>query len=88
VVKLVGYQVDFSRLESGLFLFNHDCQTTMAVAVREFGDMYSGPVFEERKTGTAECPGFCLERHTLNNCSNRCECAYVREIIQKIKQAQ
>jgi hypothetical protein len=36
-------------------------------------------------TGTAECPEFCLHRSKLNPCPAKCECAYIREIIQAIK---
>jgi hypothetical protein len=40
---------------------------------------------EERKTGTEECPGYCLHQDELQPCPARCECAYVREIIQIIR---
>ncbi|MDD3618274.1 MAG: hypothetical protein RBR09_00445 [Desulfobulbaceae bacterium] len=86
-LKLNGYQADFDDLESGLFLFTHTvdgCCTTMAVRVRDFIDLYSGDKFEQRKTGTEECPGYCLYRDRLEPCGARCECAFVREIIQII----
>ena len=82
---IIGYQVDFERLAEGLFLFNHSCGTTLTVRAGGFRDLYEGPVFSERLTGTAQCPEFCLHRSKLNPCPAKCECAYIREIIQAIK---
>lgn len=81
-VSIVGYQVHFEDLKAGFFLFNHSCNTTFALKVEDFQDLYAGPVFEERKTGSDECPGFCLKEHSLEPCKAKCECAFVREIIQ------
>jgi hypothetical protein len=84
--KLVGYQVDYRQLKEGIFLFNHSCGTTMALAADTFADLYGGPVFSEQKTGSEECPGYCHQKEELKACTLQCECAYVREIIQIIKQ--
>ncbi|MGE5280025.1 MAG: hypothetical protein ACM3L6_04700 [Deltaproteobacteria bacterium] len=85
-VKLLGYQANFEELELGLFLFNHEtCGTTLALEVRDFGGLYDGPVFEERKTGTAECPSYCLRQDNLDACPSHCACAYVRQIIQIVR---
>lgn len=85
-VQIVGYQVNPKYLKSGLFLFNHlTCGTTMAIEVRPFADLYDGPVFEENLRGTSECPEHCLYKDDLQRCPAKCECAYVREIIQIIK---
>ncbi|NLF38501.1 hypothetical protein GX586_03600 [bacterium] len=83
-LKLVGYQVNFEHLSDGLFLFNHFCETTIAVPASSFCHLHKGPIYSERATGTAACPGFCLYRDNLNACPARCECAYVRAIIQRI----
>ncbi len=32
-VEIVGYQVNFEELAAGYFVFNHSCETSMAVAV-------------------------------------------------------
>ena len=84
-VKLVGYQPRFEALKTGLFLFNHRCGTTIAIQAGEFEDLYHGPIFENRATGTEECPGYCLIKDELRPCPAQCECAFVREIIQIIK---
>ena len=83
-VQLVGYQVDFEELIAGLFLFNHACGATLAIAAAAFRDLYDGPVFSGRRTGTPECLGHCLHESDLAPCPAQCECAYVRNIIQVI----
>jgi len=87
-VQVIGYQVDFDDLELGLFYFNHDrsdCRTTLAVHAKFFTDLYNGEIFHERLTGTAACPGHCLYHEDLEPCPLHCECAYVRETLQIIK---
>ena len=85
-LDFVGYQVDFANLELGYFLFNHlTCQSTIGVHAGLFKDLYDGPIFSERKTNTENCPGYCGDREILNPCSEECECAYVREIIQIVR---
>lgn len=84
-VTIVGYQVHWEELELGLMYFNHTCGTTMAIQVSEFTDLYDGPVFTGRATGTDACPGHCLHRGNLRPCPARCECAYIRAVIQAIK---
>ncbi|GAB4485824.1 MAG: hypothetical protein OHK006_12580 [Thermodesulfovibrionales bacterium] len=85
-IVMVGYQVDFRDLTMGLFLFNHrPCKSTLALRAGDFRDLYNGPVFVERKTGSESCPGHCLHHDNLKPCPAACECAFVREIIQIVK---
>lgn len=84
-LEIVGYQVNFANLEEGLFLFNHSCKTTLAIRAGAFKDLHDGPVVAERATGTEACPGHCLHRYDLNPCPAQCECNYVREVIQIIR---
>ncbi len=84
-VFLVGYQVNFVAIKEGFFLFNHICGTTFTVGVKDFADLYQGPVFSEKMTGSETCPGHCLHKSNLESCPAECECAYVREILQMIK---
>jgi len=88
-VTLVGYQVNFGALELGALLFNHvvaGCGSTISLEAGRFRDLYNGPVFEERLTGSSPCPGYCLRQGDLDPCPARCECAYVRDILQIVKQ--
>ena len=83
-IVLIGYQVNFNELAVGIFLFNQSCQTTLAIHANDFKDLYDGPIFTERASGSEECPGYCLLQYELCPCPAQCECAYVREIIQLI----
>lgn len=85
-IELVGYQANFSQLELGYLLFNHlSCESTIAVHAGLFKDLYSGPIFAQRLTGTEGCQGFCKDSVALEPCDQKCECAYVREILQIIR---
>ncbi len=84
-VSIIGYQVNFNVLKAGLFLFNHSCKGTFAIEVKPFADLYDGPIFSERATGTDDCPGYCLRKENLDLCPAKCECAFVRHIIQLFK---
>lgn len=83
---MIGYQVNFEHLNLGLLLFNHlECGTTLGIPAGNFKDLYNGPVYSERMTGTEACPEYCLHENQLRPCPNQCECAYVREILQTIQ---
>ena len=85
-LDFVGYQVNFSNLELGYFLFNHlTCHSTIAVHAGLFSDLYDGPIFSERRTDTENCPGYCGDRTALDPCDQTCECAYVREVVQIVR---
>ena len=83
--QLVGYQVNFGNLRLGYLLFNHlTCESTIAVHAGLFRNLYEGPVFAHRLTGSEECPGYCGYRDNLQECNAKCECAYVRGILQTV----
>jgi len=87
-IVLIGYQVQFDNLKLGFLLFNHhveDCETTMAIEVGKFSDLYDGPIYEKPLTNTDECPEYCLNKEDLRPCPAKCACAYAREVIQIIK---
>ncbi|MEI8138881.1 MAG: hypothetical protein WCI03_03335 [bacterium] len=84
-VKLIGYQVNFDKLDTGYFLFNHlnqRCLTTLAMQTGFFRDLYQGEEYHERLTGTLKCPGHCLHNDNLKSCPVKCDCSFVREVMQ------
>ncbi|MEJ2156957.1 MAG: hypothetical protein P8X96_16595 [Desulfobacteraceae bacterium] len=84
-ITLVGYQANFKRPEAGLILFNHRCKGTLALYAEDFADLHDGPVFVKKALGTEKCPGHCLRVGDIRPCPVECECAYVRNILQKIE---
>ncbi len=84
-VRVIGYQVYFQDLEAGMFLFNHDpCRTTLAIEASHFTDLYDGPMLAGRKTGTQQCPAYCLRQGEIRPCPAECECAYVRDVLDTV----
>ena len=75
-LQLIGYQPHFKALTTGFLFFNHSCKATLAIEVMLLRDLYDGPVFEERLTGTKNCPGYCLNRAQFDPCPNECEWHY------------
>lgn len=85
-VALLGYQPDFSFLPDGLFLFNHHlCHGTFSKEVSAFEPLYTGPRYVECARGTEDCPTRCLKQNDLEPCPARCDCAWVREVMQIIR---
>ena len=85
-VQPVGYQVNFGELEMGFVLFNHlACRSTIAIHAGRFVDLYEGPTYQERKTGSDDRPAHCLHEDDLAPCPALCECSYVRSAIQIVK---
>jgi len=85
-VILVGYQPHFEELTAGLMLFTHAaCGTTLALEVADFQRLNTSPVFTQRLTGTADCPGLCLHASALHPCPLACECAWVRDVLARIQ---
>ena len=84
-ISLVGYMPTFDEPISGLFLFNHDCGTTLACKVGLFIHLYEGPIYSENKRGSDECPGYCQNKTDFSPCPVECNCAYVREMLQVLR---
>jgi hypothetical protein len=84
-IEIIGYQALFEEIKDGLFLFNHMCETTLATNVIDFNDLYKGPVFDMSLADTDECSKECYDINNLDACGAECKYAYVRDIIQIIK---
>ena len=80
-VGLTAYTVNFEQLVLGLFQFQHACGTGQTFRAEKFMDLYDGPVFQQRKTGSQDCPALCLHQYELGPCPSECECASVREVM-------
>ena len=88
LLSLIGYQANFGDLVAGYFLFTHDtaeCGTSLAVEARYFTDMHKGPVFQSCPIQPTDCPGYCHKINSLEACSYKCECAYVRDVLQIVR---
>lgn len=86
-LRLEGYQVNFADLEAGLFLFTHNipaCGSTIAIEAGKFTDLHKGQIFEDRLLGTPHCDGSCLHDGVIDSCKEKCECAYVRDVLKKV----
>lgn len=82
-----GYQANFGILDEGLFFFTHntqDCGSTMALSVGCFGVLYTGKKYPDSKLLSKDCPGLCKDPNNFDRCQRKCECAYAREISEKL----
>jgi hypothetical protein len=87
-VEVVGYQVNYDDPNAGLILFTHQtpaCGTTLALEVREFSDLYRGPICEDLLENTDECPGHCRDMSSLERCAKECNCTFARDILQILR---
>lgn len=87
-VEFAGYQVNFEDLKGGLFYFSHTlsvCGTTLAVPVREFTGLSPRPVLSSQGKQPDGCPGLCVRQGSLDPCPVECECFWVREVIEIIR---
>lgn len=85
-VELVGYQSWLPDSVVGMFLLNHiACGTTLAIDANEFTDLHDGPVYAERLAFTDSCSGLCQDWSQLDACPQKCECAFVREVLQIVR---
>jgi hypothetical protein len=88
---LNGYQVDFSRPETGFLLFTHhreDCGSTLALEVQRFADLYRGPGHDLDLHGTTDCSGLCGRTENLMRCDRKCRNAWVRDLVAVIMEGR
>jgi len=87
-IKLAGYQVHFDDLEGGLFFFSHlqkECFTTLAIPVTLFLSLNDHPLLKERDEKLCIGSSFCVHQGDLSPKPKKCECIWVREILQTIR---
>ncbi len=88
-IELKGYQVNFDALEEGLFYFLHHrtgCETTLGIPIKAFKGLsdlpFLAPSLESRPEN---CTGLCLNEHELGECPEKCNCNWVRDVMQTIR---
>lgn len=87
-VSLTGYQVYFEDLGGGLLCFTHlheNCFTMLAIPAKEFTKLSSRPFLASHGKQPACCPGLCMRQGALEPCPVECECLWVREVMQVIR---
>jgi hypothetical protein len=87
-IKLIGYQANFCDLPNGLFLFAHQtpgCGTSLGLYVSGFLKITARPLFATSTCRPKTCPERCLHQDDLNPCPELCECSWVREVMQIIR---
>jgi hypothetical protein len=87
-IELAGYQVYFEDLKGGLFCFTHlqkNCLTMLAVPVQAFTGLSTRPLLTAHGKRPDGCLDFCVRKSELNPCPLECECVWVREIMQTIR---
>ena len=72
-IDLIGYQANPDNLNRGMYLFNHECGTTLAVYVETFLDLYQGPKYSLSMSSNNGCPGYCR----IENYHSRCAFEYL-----------
>jgi hypothetical protein len=84
-LSLNGYQASFPDPKDGFFLLTHKkpgCLTTIAVLAADFKPLYKGPIYTNHNTGSASCPGKCNCESNFETCTEKCDMAWAREIMQ------
>jgi len=88
-VELIGYQANMAALEEGMFCFIHQsetCGTTMAIPVKMFKTLSDLPVLAPSAISRpTDCMKLCLNEHELGECPEKCNCNWVRNIMQTIR---
>lgn len=85
-VQLQGYMGNFDVLELGILVFTHEtCGSSVSVQSEKFTDLYKGEIMQTRAMGSIECPEYCLHFDDFRKCDTACECAYIRDILQIVK---
>ena len=88
-LPLTGCQVDTDAPAHSVIVFDHrapGCGTTLTIRVTDFEDLYTGPRHKVNWAPSAKCFGLCFDPENLDRCSAECSCAYVREILQAVRE--
>ncbi|GMW01693.1 MAG: hypothetical protein AMXMBFR84_28300 [Candidatus Hydrogenedentota bacterium] len=84
-IALAGYQANFDNLESGRFVFTHECGASFSVCVKSFLTLCAEHVHTGYRLNGEACPGYCMHEHELDPCGAECECAYIRNVLDVVR---
>ena len=84
-IMIIGYQLNYVEFVAGFFYFNHSCKDTFTIRANVFENLYNSPVFENWGVGSELFPEHCLRYKESESCPIKCECAFVKKIIQKFR---
>ena len=84
-VIIEGYQASFADPAGSLFLFTHDCGTTLSLRADLLTNLSEHPIHFIRMTSSSSCPGYCLNDRSLAPCKNECDMRWARDIIQLLR---
>jgi len=88
-LKLAGYQVHPDDLEGGIFFFTHHhegCFTTLAIPITALLSLNDRPLLAKRDEQLCIGSEFCVHQGDLSpRRPVKCECAWVRDILQTIR---
>ena len=84
-VVLVGYQSTFTVTEPGLFLFNHSCDSTIAIDADAFADMYGEEIRQSCEAHLDNHPEYCCKGMTGEDEPKACICKFSRTIVDTLR---
>jgi hypothetical protein len=84
-VLLVGYQSSYTVSQPGLFLFNHSCDSTIAVDASDFKDMYNEDICQSCEAHRKHHPAHCCKGMTGEDKPKKCVCKFSKAIECKLE---
>jgi hypothetical protein len=83
-IVLLGYQSFLPDDVLGLFMFNHDCGTTLTIRAARLEDLHDGPIYRARRDWVQHGAETCLASSTDHACPPTCECEYVKHVSEAV----
>ena len=84
-IDLVGYQSTFTMSKPGLFLFNHVCESTIAIFADVFEDMSDEEIYQSCDAHLDNHPEHCCKSATGESELNSCVCKFAHEMSNKLR---
>lgn len=84
-IELLGYQVDTIHCKDGLILFNHRCQTTLAIKLSLLGDLCVAKICPHKKNGRGYRPSASLRSKAFPAAPQTDQESHVSEILKIVR---